>query len=172
MTGGKQRGESAFVGSLSGRGELLFAGIAARFHTGFPPCPHLLAAACRGNSGPRTACHRHHRVHQKPSHAPVIVHVDMDMKCPNGTRTAGCSSARSRSRRLAWHPAPPAYSAERNRVADKDLLFPNQNPGPDRQSNCRPSRDGASNPTFRLSWPQNLRVLTGSWHAPAVERLR
>ena len=52
-----------------------------------------------------------------------------------------------------------------------DLFIQAQDPGPDRQSNWLPSGDGTFNLTMRLYWPKPD-VLSGSWHPPAVERVR
>jgi hypothetical protein len=54
---------------------------------------------------------------------------------------------------------------------DRSIYTSSENPGPDRQSNWLPAGDGPFNLTFRLYWPKP-RVLDGSWHTPAVERLR
>ena len=40
---------------------------------------HVRLAFGEGNNRPRIACRRHHRVHEKPSYAPVAVHVGMDI---------------------------------------------------------------------------------------------
>jgi hypothetical protein len=52
-----------------------------------------------------------------------------------------------------------------------DLYIQNQSPGQDRESNWLPSGAGPFNLTIRLYWPKHA-ILEGTWHPPALERLR
>jgi hypothetical protein len=52
-----------------------------------------------------------------------------------------------------------------------DLYIQNLSPGQDRESNWLPSGAGPFNLTIRLYWPKQV-ILEGSWHPPALERLR
>src|ERR1035438_4642012 len=88
---------------------------------------HVRLAFRERNHRPGIACRRHHRVHEKPSHAPVAVHVRVDIdedKMPErrpDSRMFLCAQQIEEG----WHGIPYRLLVQRNvhRVADKNLAI-------------------------------------------------